>query len=88
MALYDDEKILKKYLPIVEVAVEKSLKQQKDYWTLATMLELSFIKQDIKLAEEILNEIIVCDKEIWMLETTLKNLNFVIKKINNEKLKI
>jgi tetratricopeptide (TPR) repeat protein len=86
LALYDeDKKILKKYLPIVEVAVEKALRKRKDYWALATMFELSFIKQDKKLAEEILKEIIVCDKEIWMLETTLKNLNFVMKKINDEK---
>jgi tetratricopeptide (TPR) repeat protein len=88
LALYDgNHQILQKYLPIVEVAVEKALKKQKDYWTLATMFELSFIKQDCKLTKEILDEIIVCDKEKWMLETTLNNLNFLMEKVDKECLK-
>jgi tetratricopeptide (TPR) repeat protein len=85
LALYDGNKeILDKYLPIVEVAVEKSFKNKKDYWGVATKLEVAFIKQDCKLAKEMLEEIIFCDKEKWMLETTLKNLTFLMDKIDNQ----
>jgi hypothetical protein len=31
-----------------------------------------------------LEEIIFCDKEKWMLETTLKNLTFLMDKIDNQ----
>jgi tetratricopeptide (TPR) repeat protein len=85
LALYDGNKeILDKYLPIVEVAVEKSFKNKKDYWGVATKLEVAFIKQDCKLAKKMLEEIIFCDKEKWMLETTLKNLTFLMDKIDNQ----
>lgn len=86
LAFYDkNNKILQKYLPIVEVAVEKALTKQKDYWALATMFELSFIKQDCELAKKMLDEIIVCDsREKWMLESTLNNLKILIKKIDDK----
>ena len=88
LAFYDENsKIWQKYLPIVEVAAEKALTKQKDYWALATMFELSFIKQDCELAKKMLDEIIMCDsREKWMLETTLNNLKILIKKIDNKRL--
>jgi len=85
LAFYDgNNEILQKYLPVVEVSINKALNKQKDYWTLATMFELSFIKQDCELAKKILYEIEECDKERWMLETTLNNLKMLIEKIDNK----
>ena len=84
LAFYDeDNEVLQKYLPIVEVSTGKALNKQKDYWTLATMFELSFIKQDCELAKKMLDEIVVCDREKWMLETTLNNLKILIEKIDD-----
>ena len=85
LALYDNnKKILEQYLPIVEVALNKSLSNKKDYWGLATKLELAFIKKDCKLAREILEEIKIIDKEQWMLESTLNNLKLLMEKIDDE----
>jgi len=85
LAFYDgNSQLLKKYLPVVEVAIEKALKKQKDYWTLATMFEFSFIKQDCKLAKKTIDEIAVYDMERWMLETTLNNLKILMEKIDDK----
>jgi len=82
----DNQKEFKKYLPVVDIAVELAVKN-KDYWSLATKLEISFLKQDCKQSKRIINEILVVEKPSWMIKTTIKNLELILNKLKNNCLK-
>ncbi len=48
-----------------------------DYWDLATVLELSVISEDWKMAVRVLPKLMASAKAAWMIQTTLDNLLLV-----------
>ncbi|MEI7869038.1 MAG: TRAFs-binding domain-containing protein [Candidatus Methylumidiphilus sp.] len=48
-----------------------------DYWDLATVLELSVIGEDWKMAVRVLPKVMASAKAAWMIQTTLDNLLLV-----------
>lgn len=80
LGIQGNQEELNKYLPIVEFAVERKIaKSEADYWDKATLSELAVLGQDYKAAENHLIEglALIPDREYWMLETTLNNLDLI-----------
>ncbi|PCJ94421.1 MAG: hypothetical protein COA50_11710 [Flavobacteriaceae bacterium] len=75
-----DYKMLEEYLPLVRFANKrKMMSTTPDYWDLATQSELNILQRDYDVATTILSEAItlIPSNEIWMLETTLNNLEII-----------
>jgi tetratricopeptide (TPR) repeat protein len=82
LELKGDEKSLGEYLPIVQFANKRKIEASTpDYWDMATQGELNILKRDYEAATENLSEAIalIPDNEIWMLESTLNNLEIIQK---------
>ena len=61
--------------PLVSFAVaRRGGANSKDYWDLATVLELSVISGDWKLAIRVLPKVMAAAKAGWIIKTTLDNL--------------
>ena len=82
LELKGDKKSLEEYLPIVQFANKRKIEgSTPDYWDMATEGELNILKRDYDAATENLSEAIalIPDNEIWMLESTLNNLEIIQK---------
>ncbi len=82
LELKGDEKSLGEYLPIVQFANKRKMEATTpDYWDMVTQGELNILKRDYEAATENLSEAIalIPDNEIWMLESTLNNLEIIQK---------
>lgn len=82
LELKGDQKSLEEYLPIVQFANKRKMKgTTPDYWDMATEGELNILKRDYETATENLSEAIalIPPNEIWMLESTLNNLEIIQK---------
>ena len=80
LELKGDQKSLDDYLPIVQFANKRKMEgTTPDYWDMATEGELNILKRDYEAATENLSEAIVLipPNEIWMLESTLNNLEII-----------
>lgn len=80
LELKGDQRALDDYLPIVQFANKRKMKgTTPDYWDMATEGELNILKRDYEAATENLSEAIVLipPNEIWMLESTLNNLEII-----------
>lgn len=58
-------------------AVRRGGAEAKDYWTVATILELSLINRDFELANRVLPRVLALADESWMLKTTAGNLELL-----------
>ncbi|MCX7109035.1 MAG: TRAFs-binding domain-containing protein [Proteobacteria bacterium] len=64
--------------PMVSFAVaRRGGASSSDYWDLATVLELSVIGEDWKMAVRVLPKVMASAKAAWMIQTTLDNLLLV-----------
>lgn len=63
-------------VPLVSFAVARR-GGTKDYWGLATMLELACIGNDWAIAGQVLPKVLAAAGASWMTETTLSNLNLL-----------
>jgi hypothetical protein len=76
-----DEAALKeaaRLVPLVTFAVmRRGGLDSKDYWDLATVLELSAIGNDWATATRALPKVMAAAKASWMVETTIKNLKLL-----------
>lgn len=75
-----DQKSLDEYLPIVQFANKRKMKDTTPgYWDFATEGELNILKRDYEAATENFSEALalIPDREYWMLETTLNNLKII-----------
>ena len=69
-----------KLIPVVEYAVERRIAAGKpDYWDYAILLELAVLSKDREKAIKSLSSALALLRESWESETTLRNLQFVIK---------
>lgn len=76
-----DQKMLEEYLPIVQFANKRKMESTTpNYWDFATESELNVLKKDYEKASELLSEALtlIPPNELWMLETTLNNLNIIL----------
>lgn len=70
-----------KYFPLVEFAVERQLKKNKDdYWLQATQLELAILKDDVAQASTALSNALTCEPDEWSKNSTKQNLEKLYKK--------
>lgn len=70
-----------KYLPLVDFAVERQLKKNKDdYWLQATQLELAILKDDVAQALTALSNALTCDPDEWSINSTKQNLGKLYRK--------
>ncbi len=66
-------------LPLVTFAVlRQGGAESNDYWTLATVLELSLVGGDRMLAGKVLPRLLATDAKKWMFKTTLGNLDLIL----------
>lgn len=82
LELKGDKKALEEYLPLVQFANKRKMEgTTPDYWDLATEGELNILNRDYNTATENLSEAIalIPPNEIWMLESTLGNLEIIQK---------
>lgn len=82
LELKGDQNSLDEYLPIVQFANKRKIqKTSPDYWDMATEGELNILKRDYEAATENLSDAIalIPPNEIWMLESTLNNLEIIQK---------
>lgn len=82
LELKGDKKSLEEYLPIVQFANKRKMEgSTPDYWDLATEGELNILKRNYDTATENLSEAIALmpDNKIWMLKSTLNNLEIIQK---------
>ncbi|GKT08706.1 TRAFs-binding domain-containing protein [Desulforhabdus sp. TSK] len=63
-------------VPLVSFAVARR-GGTKDYWSLATMLELACVGNDWLIARQVLPKVLAAAGASWMTETTLNNLNLL-----------
>ena len=64
--------------PMVSFAVaRRGGASSSDYWDLATVLELSVISEDWKMAIRVLPKVLASAKAAWIIKTTLDNLLLV-----------
>jgi tetratricopeptide (TPR) repeat protein len=80
LELKGDQKSLEEYLPIVQFANKRKMKDATpDYWDLATEGELNILKRDYDTATENLSEAIALmpPDKLWMLKSTLNNLEII-----------
>jgi hypothetical protein len=67
-----------KILPAVQFAVERRIRLgNPDYWTLASLLELSILALDEKQARETLPKAVSCVRESWEPRATVDNLQII-----------
>ena len=67
-------------LPLVMFAVlRQGGAESSDYWTLATVLELSLVGGDQRMANKVLPRLLATDAQGWMLQTTLDNMRLILK---------
>jgi len=67
-------------LPLVTFAVlRQGGAESNDYWTLATVLELAIVGTDKNLVNKVLPRLVAIDAEEWMFQTTLDNLDLILK---------
>lgn len=82
LELKGDQKSLDEYLPIVQFANTRKIKDTTpNYWDMATESELNVLNRDYETATENLSEAIALmpGDKIWMLESTLNNLEIIQK---------
>lgn len=71
----DSLKEADRLVPLVSFAVaRRGGMASADYWDLATVLELSAIGNDWKLANRVLPKVLSAGKASWMVKTTMDNL--------------
>lgn len=64
--------------PLVSFAVaRRGGAKSSDYWDLATVLELSVISEDWKMAVRVLPKMLAAAKAAWHIKTTLDNMQLV-----------
>ena len=79
-----DEARFRKYLPLVQFAVERQLKKKSDdYWLQATRMELAILSDDRELAEEALSDLLACNPEEWAKSSTKANISKLYEKKSN-----
>ncbi len=67
-------------LPLVMFAVlRQGGAESNDYWTLATVFELALVAKDQNLAAIVLPRLLATEAQDWMFQTTLDNLNLILK---------
>jgi len=65
-------------IPVVRYAVERRVAAgAPNAWDHATLLELAVIANDLTGAEEILADLLACQRDSWELETTARNLTLI-----------
>ncbi|RFM32547.1 TRAFs-binding domain-containing protein [Chitinophaga silvisoli] len=64
---------------VVEYAVQRKLAKSEDYWDYATLVEIALVTGNERKALENFEKAIVCDKDLWMLETTVNTLDRMLK---------
>jgi hypothetical protein len=68
----------KQILPVVAYAVERRIAARKpDYWDYATRLELAVLAKDSRKAKAALKSALSLVREVWELETTIRNLRLI-----------
>jgi len=76
-----NKEVYDKYFPLVEFAVERQLKKNKDdYWLQATKLELAILKDDIAQASTTVADALTCEHDDWSKKSTKDNLEKLYKK--------
>ncbi len=71
---------INRLLPLVTFAVlRQGGAESSDYWTLATVLELAIVGKDRDLANKVLPRLLATDAQDWMFQTTLDNLELILK---------
>ena len=74
-----------RFLPLVTFAVlRQGGAESSDYWTLATVLELSLVGGERDLANKVLPRLLATDAKDWMFKTTLDNLDLILKQQTDE----
>jgi hypothetical protein len=74
----DAMKEVNRLMPLVNFAlIRRGGLNAKDYWDLATVLEMSAIAGDWTLAGRALPKALAAAKASWNIETTMKNLNLL-----------
>ncbi len=72
------EKELNRLAPLVTyAAIRQGGEDAKDYWTVATLLELSLVNRDYQMAQQLLPKCLILADETWMYETTANNLKLI-----------
>jgi hypothetical protein len=67
-----------KLKPIVRYAVDRKIAAgEPDYWDYATLLEIAVLEKDQAGAEKALGDALVCIREKWEPETTIRNLRLI-----------
>lgn len=81
----DSEKRAEKLVPLVTfAAARKGGATSNDYWTVATVLELSAIAGDFDISFKCLDRALaLANNETWMLETTAANLRLILQRTKN-----
>ena len=67
-----------KYLPLVEFSINRRLnKNKKEYWALASRVELEVMKSNVETASESAYCALDCQHAPWKRESTVKQLNII-----------
>jgi hypothetical protein len=65
-------------LPIVTYAAKrKAMVNKRDYWDVATLLELSVVRHDEPTAQILVNDALATSPDPWQKEATAKNLRLI-----------
>jgi hypothetical protein len=65
-----------KYLPLVEFSISRRLKKnKKEYWALASRVELEIMKGNVEAALESAYDALDCQHARWKRESTVKQLH-------------
>jgi hypothetical protein len=71
---------VKQIAPVVSFAVaRKGGLRSRDYWTIATVLELSAVQGDEELGRRALSTLLDTQPDSWMLRTTADNLEILVE---------
>ena len=83
----EDQEKLNDLLPALSFTVARlGGMKSKDYWVVATTLELSVLREHWDIVERTLEKILALGAYDWMLETTAKNLHLIkeVRKLRGE----
>jgi len=69
-------------LNTVKYSIKQDTKKHKNYWNVASLLELEVLSKNKKESKKVVQELLEFDSQEWMIETTVNNLQIINNNYN------